>query len=165
MKKPTTFEEALLLVPTHWPLMPDVDVWRDGDERGVGDSYGRVNYEKIMRFNAGANLPSYETGRRPIPQDVREKSAVRILYNSTATAPSRSSGWLRFLYPEVDSEEGGIVVACYKDVCTEDNYGLRKFSSKEELVKFYKSLPYHLSSIDLYDNVNPIEEWILAGKP
>lgn len=36
--KPTTPEEALALVPTHWPLTPDVDRWRDRDEMlEVGD--------------------------------------------------------------------------------------------------------------------------------
>lgn len=82
--KPTTLEEALLMVPTHWPLTPGVDVWQDGDEHYF---HGGCKWEPIVkgRFRIGSGLlgliiDSVDIARRPIPQDVRE-SFARILLN------------------------------------------------------------------------------------
>lgn len=95
-----------------------------------------------------------------VPLAVREKQAVRLMYNTHAGVSSRDNGWLYLLYPAIDSEEGGIVVAAYKYVRTEDNYGIRKFISKEKFVEFHKMIPPHLSDIDLMDDCNPFETWL-----
>lgn len=167
MKKPTTFEEALSLVPTHWPLTPDVDIFKEFDEVLCDGTpnHGVCWVSAEPHSGLPVSLDGYFAGRRPIPQEVREQVAIRLLYNAHADVTSRSAGWLRVLYPCVDSEDGGIVVACFKYVCSEDNYGLRKFSSKDKAIEFYNALPSRLSDIDMYDTVNPIESWILAGKP
>lgn len=72
--KPTTLEEALSMVPTHWPLTPGVDVWRIGDEYYDDGETGWVG----VGSTKGVVTSGYPA-RRPIPQDVRE-AVARLVY-------------------------------------------------------------------------------------
>ena len=83
--KPTTLEEALSLVPTHWPLTPGVDKWQDGDEYFSSSVWKRVNIASWVGQDVGDNC------RRPIPQDVRESIAEMILHAARDTA--KDSAW------------------------------------------------------------------------
>lgn len=80
--KPTTLEEALSMVPTHWLLIPGVDVPRKGgDEIRVESRREWLPVEDMLWDFERA----YEHGviaRRPIPQDVREAEALWYLQNT-----------------------------------------------------------------------------------
>lgn len=88
--KPTTLEEALSMVPTHWLLTPGVDVWQDGDEYGC-------DWIKAPSGFIGVIKPGFSV-RRPIPQHVREALAVTALQNndepSDITAARIIGRWL-----------------------------------------------------------------------
>lgn len=82
--KPTTLEEALSMVPTHWPLSSRRDKWQKGDQYFAhnlpfddsDDNWvdaGPYHIESIEVV-----MPD-ELGRRPIPQDVRESIAQNLL--------------------------------------------------------------------------------------
>lgn len=165
MSKPRTLEEALQMVPEYILLRPGQELREDDEELKQSTLGSRWIEPFTIRdaMLAYLKVEPHQIVRRRIPDNVREQSAVRILYNSMAGVPPRGNGWLRLLYPEVDSSEGGIVVACVKYICTEDNYGLHKFSSKEKAHEFYRGLPEHLDDIALYDNSNPIEDWLAGG--
>lgn len=90
-----TLEEALSLVPTHWPLTPGVDVWQEND---VHYFNGGCKWEPLIKgkFRIGSGLlgliiDSGDIARRPIPQEVREIIAEMILHASRDTA--KDSAW------------------------------------------------------------------------
>ena len=73
--KPTTLEEALSMVPTHWLLTAGVDVWQEGDVWHESGMMWRI--EKANRdIGRKVNIPF---AGRPLPQDVRESVARNLL--------------------------------------------------------------------------------------
>jgi len=75
MDKPKTLEEALQLVPGHVMLRPGVDVWQEGDEQIVLRAGGLSSVTRKSQFGDIV----WGHGRRPIPADVREAMAYKIL--------------------------------------------------------------------------------------
>ena len=91
--KPTTLEEALSLVPTHWPLTPDVDIFKEFDEVLCDGTpnHGVCWVSAEPHSGLPVSLDGYFAGRRPIPQDVRESIAEMILHAARDTA--KDSAW------------------------------------------------------------------------
>lgn len=88
MKKPTTFKEAMALVPTHWPLTPGVDSLRYYDElwayNGFTTGWLAIDPQTPDRCLLNkANHALFERGdifaRRPIPKDVMNAYANLVL--------------------------------------------------------------------------------------
>lgn len=151
-----TFEQALedipnsIILPLHKTIWQEKDIFIGSKCEVPKDYWGlKVDCDSI----------------RPVPEDVQKAMAFWFLYNHYAIISSRSLGWLYCIYPEVDSSEGGIVVACDKYLHTEDNFGIRKFSSKEKIREFLSAIPSSISVIDIMDDHNPFESWLYRTKP
>lgn len=71
------------------------------------------------------------------------------------------AAWMFCIYPKVDLSEGGIVVACDRFRWTDENYGMRKFSSKEKLVEFLQMSP-RTDVISLFDGTSSFRQWLLS---
>lgn len=165
--KPTTLEEALLMVPTHWLLTPGVDVWQDGDE--VLDCDYDKNGLAIPLFVRGSlALGTYlrpdDIGRRPIPQDVRESAAWWLLYNTLATVDP---------IPRFEQLLARFIITTYGDDIIELNVepeaefsGMRGFDGESKVYASIKALGGEKRVIkELSAGPDPLGRWILAGKP
>ncbi len=164
MNKPKTIDEALTLVPEYIMLRPGVDVLMRGDRfpGGLADE-GKMVWHEIMPETIGLTVPhGFQIWARPIPEPVRRAMAWWAMYNAHADRSARDYGWLFYIRPEIDSSEGGIVVACDGFIQTDDNHGIRKFSSKERLREFLALAP-EVDVISMMDDHNPFESWLLRG--
>jgi hypothetical protein len=86
-----TLAEALTLVPTHFPLVPGVDKWKEGDEsfiQPMNKTKDKAFWLKVGSFCIGRIITEERISghsidmviaRRPIPQSVREAEAYRYL--------------------------------------------------------------------------------------
>lgn len=162
-----TFEEALDQVPYSIPVVPEVHTVRDGDVfPGGAAARGELVWHELSRalypdlFDKPA--PQFPILHRPIPDDVRKLAAFWLLYNAYATLPGRATGWLMYLTPERD-EDSGAVVAATRFRRTDENYGLRKFSSAADAARFEKAVPSDFSWYEAMDDCNPIGTWLLRG--
>lgn len=87
-----TFEEALVLVPTHILLRPGIDKWQEGDEDNVG--LGKQRWIEIAEYLYG-HVVRDRVGRRPIPESVRKSMAESVVHTSTIGA-GEITGWFAF---------------------------------------------------------------------
>lgn len=167
--KPTTLEEALLMVPTHWLLTPGVDVWQDGDEEVFCSDYGP--YWSDFLGGVGFEIPERKDAltqpiiaRRPIPRDVRESAAWWLLYNTLAEVDP---------IPKFDQLMARFIITMYGD---DDNHldiepeaevsGMRSFNGESKAFAAIKALGGEQRIIkELSAGHDPLGRWILAGKP
>lgn len=85
--KATTLEEALSMVPTHWPLICGLDKWQCKDRYETDSAIWTIE-----SANKDIGKPVNEsTACRPIPQDVRESIVEMILHAARDTA--KDSAW------------------------------------------------------------------------
>lgn len=157
--KPTTLEESLSMVPTHWPLSSRRDKWQKGDQYfahnlPVDDSddnwvdVGPYHIESIEVV-----MPD-ELGRRAIPQDVRESAAWWLLYNTLTTVGPQRVG---FCYGVTI---GGNLSVSYSGA------DIKSFESENLAHQYIESLGGEQRIIkELSSGPDPLGRWILAGKP
>lgn len=150
-----TLQEALILVPTHWPLVPGVDKWKEGDEYCLTEAVklAKAGWQKIGDGAVGLELPTKDCetrggwfivetvigigvriasdyiARRPTPQSVREAEARWILYNSL-TKSIHESGFV----PEWMPHGLETLIA----VMPENMDGRRVFETQEDVYDFAK---------------------------
>lgn len=162
--KPTTLAEALSVVPTHWLLIPGVDVPRKGgDEIRVESRREWLPVEDMLWDFERA----YEHGviaRRSIPQDVRESAAWWLLYNTLAEVDP---------IPKFDQLMARFIITMYGD---DDNHldiepeaevsGMRSFNGESKAFAAIKALGGEQRIIkELSAGPDPLGRWVLAGKP
>lgn len=160
--KPTTLEESLSMVPTHWPLMPGMDLYKANDEFRAYDSVWR----KIPPIRVGAAIESgdfyYGDIRRLIPQDVRESAAWWLLYNTLAEVvpASRELGVTFYIAVDALGREKLIVTREHADLNT------RRFTDRLAANDATLILGGEQRIIkELSAGPDPLGRWILAGKP
>jgi hypothetical protein len=95
MNKPRTLAEALNLVPEYMLLRLGVHKWQYGDEAKTASSdWERVQPGRLSMIGHLYTLPEL-SGRRPIPQEVREAMAQLIISDLPYNGVVRPFGsWL-----------------------------------------------------------------------
>lgn len=167
--KPTTLEEALAMVPTHWMLSSRRDKWQKGDQYFAhnlpfddsDDNWVDVGPYHIESIEVV--MPD-ELGRRPIPQDVRESAAWWLLYNTLATVDP---------IPRFDQLLARFIITTYGDDIIELNVepeaefsGMRGFDGESKVYASIKALGGEQRIIkELSAGPDSLGRWILAGKP
>jgi len=165
--KPTTLEEALSMVPTHWPLTTE-DYIQPGD---IVYNHHKKRWEEVTKttywFAEEANHKircKDSIARRPIPQDVRESAAWWLLYNTLAEVDP---------IPKFGQLMARFIITMYGD---DDNYldiepdaevsGMRSFNGESKAFAAIKALGGDQRIMkELSSGPDPLGRWILAGKP
>lgn len=160
--KPTTLEEALTLVPTHWPLQCGEPL-QTGDETLEFTNADYGEWESDV-YPHGHGVGGFTHARRPIPQDVRESAAWWLLYNTLATVSPESDGVT--LQVSDDPREKWMPLSLWKHYATKTSTGMRKFENNVEADKCIVALGgEHRIIKELSIGTDPLGRWILAGKP
>lgn len=174
---PTTLEEALSMVPTHWPLSSRRDKWQKGDQYFAhnlpfddsDDNWVDVGPYHIESIEVV--MPD-ELGRRPIPQDVRESAAWWLLYNSLAKVDPDAYGTLLVYNEEheyIDVLHGAEKIKVKSGItykgCRETN-GLRKFATVREAIDAVHKLGgVERIKKELSAGADPLGRWVSGGNP
>lgn len=93
MKPIETIEQALSIIPKHFPLVPGVDKWKEGDKKADSGLYGGVFLaENLDGIVFGEYVGERQLGFRPIPQEIRLQEARWALYDSLAKIDPNGNG-------------------------------------------------------------------------
>lgn len=144
--KPTTLEEALSMVPTHWPLTPKQEKLQIGDEITKGSERITLTPENGIDHIGYVNWRE-ELAMRPIPQDVRESAAW----------------WLR-LTVELEHK----CIPMYRVLSIFDEAKADTEWCEDSLSYCFPVISYGgIAKVikELSAGPDPLGRWILAGKP